>query len=145
MFAYDVDGDGDNDVITSLAAHDFGLAWHEQVREGDKTSFRQHVIMGDRPEQNRYGLVFSEPIRSRWPTSTATGSRTSSPARPITRITSRARCGTRAPLCIGSGCNEHAPASIGSPSRPMASRASAGNWSSTTLTRMAYRTSPPAA
>jgi hypothetical protein len=61
MFAYDVDGDGDNDVITSLAAHDFGLAWHEQVREGDKVIFRQHVIMGDRPEQNRYGLVFSEP------------------------------------------------------------------------------------
>jgi hypothetical protein len=61
MYAYDVDGDGDNDVITSLAAHDFGLAWHEQVREGDKVTFRQHLIMGDRPEQNRYGLVFSEP------------------------------------------------------------------------------------
>ena len=61
MFAYDVDGDGDGDVITSLAAHDFGLAWHEQVREGDKAGFRRHVIMGDRPEQNRYGLVFSEP------------------------------------------------------------------------------------
>ncbi len=61
MFAYDVDGDGDNDVITSLAAHDFGLAWHEQVREGDAVSFRQHLIMGDRPEQNRYGVVFSEP------------------------------------------------------------------------------------
>jgi hypothetical protein len=61
MFAYDVDGDGDNDVITSLAAHDFGLAWHKQVREGGKIGFRPHVIMGDRPEQNRYGLVFSEP------------------------------------------------------------------------------------
>jgi hypothetical protein len=31
MYAYDVDGDGDNDVITSLAAHEFGLAWHEQL------------------------------------------------------------------------------------------------------------------
>jgi len=67
MFAYDVDGDGDNDVITSLAAHDFGLAWYEQVRSGtgadagDPARFRQHIIMGDRPEQNRYGLVFSEP------------------------------------------------------------------------------------
>ncbi len=30
MYAYDVDGDGDQDVITSLAAHDFGLAWYEQ-------------------------------------------------------------------------------------------------------------------
>ena len=34
MYAYDVDGDGDNDVITSLAAHDFGLAWYEQVKSG---------------------------------------------------------------------------------------------------------------
>src|SRR5205085_2889249 len=61
MFAYDVDGDGDNDVITSLAAHDFGLAWHEQVREGGKVAFREHLIMGDQPAQSRYGLVFSEP------------------------------------------------------------------------------------
>ena len=61
MFAYDVDGDGDNDVITSLAAHDFGLAWYEQVRDGKTTTFKQHLIMGDRPEQNRYGVLFSEP------------------------------------------------------------------------------------
>jgi hypothetical protein len=61
MHAYDVDGDGDNDVITSLTAHDFGLAWYEQVRDGGSTTFRQHLIMGDKPEQNRYGLVFSEP------------------------------------------------------------------------------------
>ncbi|MCU0878845.1 MAG: hypothetical protein MUF06_13765, partial [Pirellulaceae bacterium] len=60
MYAYDVDGDGDNDVITSLAAHDFGLAWHEQLRDGDKIVFREHLIMGDRPAQNAYGLVFSE-------------------------------------------------------------------------------------
>lgn len=56
MHAYDVDGDGDNDVITSLAAHDFGLSWHEQT----PTGFKEHLIMGDRPAQNRYGLVFSE-------------------------------------------------------------------------------------
>jgi len=61
MYAYDVDGDGDNDVITSLAAHKFGLSWHEQVRDGDKISFREHLIMGSKPGQNRYGLVFSEP------------------------------------------------------------------------------------
>jgi hypothetical protein len=56
MCAYDVDGDGDNDVITSLAAHEFGLAWHEQTPAG----FKEHLIMGDRPAQNRYGVVFSE-------------------------------------------------------------------------------------
>ncbi len=61
MYAYDVDGDGDNDVITSLAAHAFGLAWYEQVRDGGEITFREHLIMGDRPEKNRYGLVFSEP------------------------------------------------------------------------------------
>lgn len=60
MFAYDVDGDGDNDVITSLAAHDFGLAWYEQDRSGAEPVFKQHLIMGDKPAQNRYGLVFSE-------------------------------------------------------------------------------------
>lgn len=61
MYAYDVDGDGDNDVITSLAAHDFGLAWHEQIRNGNEIAFKQHLIVGDQPRHSRYGLVFSEP------------------------------------------------------------------------------------
>jgi hypothetical protein len=60
MHAYDVDGDGDNDIITSLAAHDFGLAWYEQLRGGKEPAFRQHRIMGSQPDQNRYNLVFSE-------------------------------------------------------------------------------------
>lgn len=61
MFAYDVDGDGYNDVITSHAAHDFGLGWYRQVREGNEITFEHNLIMGDRPSQNRYGVVFSEP------------------------------------------------------------------------------------
>jgi len=61
MHAYDVDGDGDNDVITSLAAHDFGLAWHEQIRDGGAIGFKQHIILGDQAAHNRYGVVFSEP------------------------------------------------------------------------------------
>lgn len=60
MYAYDVDGDGDNDVITSLNAHNYGLAWHEQIRDGEEISFREHLIMGDKPEDNAYGLVFTE-------------------------------------------------------------------------------------
>lgn len=60
MYAYDVDGDGDNDVITSLAAHDFGLAWFEQIREGKKITFKQHRIMGSHPSENEFGVVFSE-------------------------------------------------------------------------------------
>lgn len=60
MHAYDVDGDGDNDVITSLAAHDFGLAWYEQVKEGDQVAFKQRLLMGSHPAENAYGVVFSE-------------------------------------------------------------------------------------
>ena len=68
MFAYDVDGDGDNDIITSLAAHTFGLAWYEQVKvekppEGGTTNitFKKHLIVGDKPEDNPYGVLFTEP------------------------------------------------------------------------------------
>jgi hypothetical protein len=61
MYAYDVDGDGDNDVITSLAAHDFGLVWHEQLKDAGAIAFRQHVIVGDQASHNRYGVLFSEP------------------------------------------------------------------------------------
>ncbi|MBD3675433.1 MAG: VCBS repeat-containing protein [Planctomycetaceae bacterium] len=60
MYAYDVDGDGDNDVISSLAAHSFGLAWFEQIQKEGHITFEPHVIMGDKPEQNPYGVLFSE-------------------------------------------------------------------------------------
>ena len=60
MYAYDVDGDGDNDVITSEAAHDFGLCWYEQLREDDEVAFQRHLIMGSHPSRNHYGVLFSE-------------------------------------------------------------------------------------
>ena len=60
MYAYDVDGDGDNDVITSHAAHDFGLAWYEQVPGEEGVEFKHHLIMGSHPSENRYGVLFSE-------------------------------------------------------------------------------------
>jgi hypothetical protein len=60
MFAYDVDGDGDNDVVTSLAAHGFGLAWYENVRENGAITFKAHRIMGSEPAHNRYGVKFSQ-------------------------------------------------------------------------------------
>src|SRR5207249_12015144 len=51
----------DNDVITSLAAHTFGLAWFEQVKDGDAITFKKHLIVGDKPEDNPYGVLFTEP------------------------------------------------------------------------------------
>lgn len=61
MYAYDVDGDGDNDVITSLKAHGYGLAWFEQVEENGRRAFVRHVIMNEKPEENPYGIAFSQP------------------------------------------------------------------------------------
>lgn len=48
MFAYDVSGDGLNDVVTSLFAHGHGLAWYEQQRstQGEIT-WKMHLIMDD--------------------------------------------------------------------------------------------------
>lgn len=60
MLADDVDGDGDMDVITSLAAHDFGLAWYEQTSSQGELAFTPHKIMGSTPAENKYGVVFSE-------------------------------------------------------------------------------------
>ncbi len=62
MFAYDVDGDGDNDVITSLEAHKWGLAWWEQVESPNAAlDFKMHKLMGDRSEEKRFGVAFSQP------------------------------------------------------------------------------------
>lgn len=61
MFACDVNGDGLADVITSLNAHGWGLAWFEQVREGEEVAFREHKLMGDRSEEARFGVCFSQP------------------------------------------------------------------------------------
>lgn len=60
MFAYDVDGDGFNDVITSLNAHGWGLAWYRQIRNGENIDFEKNLIMGDSPEQNEHGVAFAE-------------------------------------------------------------------------------------
>lgn len=62
MYVYDVDGDGDNDIITGHRAHDFGLAWYEQIPGSDKNqpTFKHHLIMGEHPSENKYGIAFSE-------------------------------------------------------------------------------------
>ncbi len=61
MYAYDVNGDGLSDVITSLEAHGHGLAWYEQAREGSQARFKRHVFMNKEPKENKYGIVIGEP------------------------------------------------------------------------------------
>ena len=60
MHAYDVNGDGLNDIITGLSAHAFGLAWYEQYREGGSIKFRENIIMNKEASENKYGVKFSE-------------------------------------------------------------------------------------
>jgi hypothetical protein len=53
MFAQDLDGDGDQDVFTSLAAHRYGLAWFEQ-KDGQ---WVRHDLMAEDdkdPKRPRY-------------------------------------------------------------------------------------------
>ncbi|MBV9180620.1 MAG: VCBS repeat-containing protein, partial [Acidobacteria bacterium] len=61
MAIYDVNGDGLNDVVTSLHAHGWGLAWFEQKRDArGEISFIEHKVMGDFSSNNAGGVVFSE-------------------------------------------------------------------------------------
>ena len=61
MYAYDVNGDGLPDVICSLAAHGYGLAWFEQYREGGEIKFKEHTFVNKEAKENRYGVHFSQP------------------------------------------------------------------------------------
>ena len=59
---YDVNGDGLNDVVTSIQAHGWGLAWFEQKRSSSgEITFVKHVIMGKTAEESAGGVVFTEP------------------------------------------------------------------------------------
>jgi hypothetical protein len=63
MYAYDVNGDGLADVITSLNPHGYGLAWYEQLPEKDangEIQFKQHLIMNPTDKPNEYGVNFTQ-------------------------------------------------------------------------------------
>jgi hypothetical protein len=60
MFAYDVNGDGRNDIITSLDGHGYGLVWWEQTIDGGVVGWNKRVIVGEKPEENPQGVVFSQ-------------------------------------------------------------------------------------
>lgn len=62
MFGYDIDGDGDTDVVTALNAHSYGLAWYEQTKSAEgKITFKQHIIMPEGPSADPGILSFSQP------------------------------------------------------------------------------------
>ena len=61
MAVYDVNGDHLNDVVTSLNAHGFGLAWFEQQRNAaGSISFVMHLISDDFASKNAGDVTFSE-------------------------------------------------------------------------------------
>ncbi len=71
MFVDDIDGDGDQDVVSALHGHEWGLAWFEQLDDsvtrdeqndrhvGDRR-FREHLIMDDRSREAEFGAAFSQ-------------------------------------------------------------------------------------
>ena len=58
-YAYDVNGDGLNDVITSVAAHGYGLVWYEQEKQNGEITFKEHVVLEKEKKPNGYGVTFS--------------------------------------------------------------------------------------
>ncbi|HTF72387.1 MAG TPA: FG-GAP-like repeat-containing protein [Edaphobacter sp.] len=61
MAVYDVNGDGLNDIVTSLNSHGWGLAWYEQKRDlHGAITFTQHMVMDDLSAKNAGGVTFSE-------------------------------------------------------------------------------------
>ena len=60
MFAFDIDGDGDNDVISTQNAHAYGLSWFEQTATNDGISFIEHPILTDSWQDNDFGLAISQ-------------------------------------------------------------------------------------
>ena len=61
MFVRHVDADALPDVITSLSAHGFGLAWFRQTKGPDgQRQFQQYKITGERLSENPYRTAFSQ-------------------------------------------------------------------------------------
>jgi putative membrane-bound dehydrogenase-like protein len=57
ILIHDVNGNGTADLITSLNAHGYGLAWFEQTAPG---KFKRHDILGVASTDNPYGVTFGE-------------------------------------------------------------------------------------
>ena len=77
MYAYDVNGDGLNDIITSIAAHGYGLPGTSKYREGGEIKFKEHIFMNKEAGENKYGVHSRSSTRLNSWTWMATASRTS--------------------------------------------------------------------
>ncbi len=61
MLVFDADGDGDNDMVTSLNGHGYGLAWFSASRENGGVKFTRHEILPEDPAKTGAdGLQFSQ-------------------------------------------------------------------------------------
>jgi hypothetical protein len=58
MLVYDVNGDGRNDVVTSIQAHGYGISWFEQNKDG---TFAERKILQQDTSQNPGKVNFSQP------------------------------------------------------------------------------------
>jgi hypothetical protein len=62
VFAYDVNNDGKADIVSAQDAHGWGLAWFEPSTGADgQPTWIKHPFMGDRSEEAKYGVCFSQP------------------------------------------------------------------------------------
>jgi putative membrane-bound dehydrogenase-like protein len=72
MFAYDFDGNGTNDVFTSLSAHRYGVAVYLQNKVEQASGlpnatgtvaphWKRVMLASEQPQDNDYGIVFSQP------------------------------------------------------------------------------------
>ena len=57
MYAYDLDKDGDQDVL-SASAHAFGVWWHEQINVDGEIMFKRHLI--DTSFSQTHGVAFQD-------------------------------------------------------------------------------------
>lgn len=61
MLVFDVNGDGVNDVVTSMDGHGYGLSWYEGKKVGNRITFTHHVILPENGnETGPDGVQFSQ-------------------------------------------------------------------------------------
>ena len=82
IYATDIDGDGDADVVAADWAHGEGLVWYEQTTP---LNFVRHMFWAAPQDIDRFGAFSRSPTRSRSPTWMAMVTPTSSPVNRTSR------------------------------------------------------------